>query len=212
MANEWIDVSVRLHDGMVHWPGDPSVEITRARSRDRGDAANVSKLDMGAHTGTHMDAPLHFIDGGAGIDLLPLDVTVGPARVIEIRDPKEITAEEIAPYAIQAGERVLFKTNNSPRCWQTDAFTPDAVYLSLGAARHLAERGVRLVGVDYLSVGGFNNSDGPEIHRALLSTGVWIIEGLDMTNAPAGIVDFICLPLSIADCDGAPASAILRQP
>lgn len=210
MAAGWIDVSVGLHDGMVHWPGDPGVAISRALSRDRGDAANVSKLDMGAHTGTHMDAPLHFIDGGAGIDALPLDVTIGPARVIEIHNPREITAEEIEPYAIQAGERVLFKTSNSPRCWQTDAFVDDAVYLSLGAARHLAERGVRVVGVDYLSVGGFNNSDGPEIHRVLLANGIWIIEGLDLTNAPAGSVEMICLPLRIIGCDGAPARAILR--
>jgi arylformamidase len=211
MADGWIDVSVGLHDGMVHWPGDPEAHIARALSRDRGDAANVSKLDMGAHTGTHMDAPLHFIDGGAGIDAMPLEVTVGPARVIEIRDPRAITAEEIAPYDIQAGERVLFQTSNSPRCWQTDAFVDDAVYLSLGAARHLAERGVRVVGVDYLSVGGFNNSDGAEIHRVLLSNGIWIIEGLDLTHAPAGTVEMICLPLRIIGCDGAPARAILRQ-
>ncbi len=211
MAGEWIDVSVPIHSGMVHWPGDPAVEITRALSRDRGDAANVSKLEMGAHTGTHMDAPLHFIDGGAGIDTLPFDATVGPARVIAIRDPRSITAEELAPYALQAGERVLFKTANSPRCWRTDAFVEDSVYLSLGAARHLAECGVRTVGVDYLSVGGFNNDEGPEIHRVLLSNGVWIIEGLDLTNAAAGPVDLICLPLRISGCDGAPVRAILRQ-
>jgi arylformamidase len=106
---------------------------------------------------------------------------------------------------------VLFKTSNSPRCWQADAFVEDFVYLSLDAARHLAERGARVVGVDYLSVGGFNNSDGPEIHRVLLSNGVWIIEGLDLTNAPAGSVEMICLPLRITGCDGAPARAILRQ-
>jgi arylformamidase len=209
MAADWIDVTVPLHSGMVHWPGDPSVQIARALDRDHGDAANVSKLDMGAHTATHMDAPVHFIDGAAGIDSMPLDATVGPARVIAIRDPRAITAEELRPLDIQPGERLLFKTANSPRCWQTDEFVEDFVYLSLDAAQYLAERGVRVVGVDYLSVGGFGENGG-ETHRVLLASGIWIIEGLNLAAVTPGPVDLICLPLRIVGCDGAPARAILR--
>lgn len=208
-AEGWIDVSVPLRSGMVHWPDNPPVSIERMLDIERGDVANVSKLSMGAHTGTHMDAPLHFFRTGKGLDAMPLTATIGRARVIEIRDPESIKPVELRPYQIQRGERVLFKTGNSTRCWHTDDFVEDFVYISKEAARYLAVQQVQTIGVDYLSVGGFF-TDGVETHHALLEAGIWIIEGLNLSKVEPGIYELICLPLKIEESDGAPARAILR--
>jgi arylformamidase len=209
MTEDWIDVSVPLRTGMVHWPDDQPVSIERVQDIERGDVATVSRLSMGAHTGTHMDAPLHFFRTGKSIDTMPLTATLGRARVIEIRDPESIKPEELRSYQIQRGERVLFKTRNSARCWQTDDFVEDFVYISQEAARYLAAQRVQTVGVDYLSVGGFF-TDGVETHHALLEAGIWIIEGLNLSSVAPGIYELVCLPLKIEGGDGAPARAILR--
>ena len=206
----WIDVSVPLRSGMVRWPDNPPVEIQRTLDVERGDVATVSRLSMGSHTGTHMDAPLHFVRGGDGLDRMPLDATVGPARVIGIEDPVSVKREELEPYGIGRGERVLFKTRNSARRWWAEDFMEDFVYVSEGAALYLAELGVRTVGVDYLSVGGFLQ-DGVETHQALLGAGIWVIEGLDLSQIEPGEYELICLPLKVEDGDGAPARAILRK-
>jgi arylformamidase len=206
----WIDVSVPLRSGMVHWPDNPPVRIERMLDMECGDAANVSTISLGSHTGTHMDAPIHFVPGGAGMDRMPLDATVGQARVIEIQDPVSIKPEELDPHEISRGERVLFKTQNSARRWWTEDFIEDFVYVSQEAARYLADRGVSTVGVDYLSVGGFWK-DGVETHQALLGTGIWVIEGLDLSEIEPGEYELICLPLKVENGDGAPARAILRK-
>jgi arylformamidase len=209
MAQDWMDISLPMHSGMVHWPDNPPVSIERALDMGQGDAANVSKLSMGVHTGTHMDAPIHFFPAGKGIDTMPLTAAIGRARVIEISDAESIKTEELSPHQIQAGERILFKTRNSSRCWQTNDFVKDFVYISSNAAQYLAEQKVQTVGVDYLSVGGFFK-DGAETHHALLKAGIWIIEGLNLSNVRPGFVELICLPLKIEGSDGAPARAILR--
>jgi len=209
MASDWIDVSVTLKDGMVTWPGDPPVRISHALSMERGDPSTVSLLEMGAHTGTHMDAPAHFVRGGTGIGDMPLDASIGPARVIPIHDRISIKPDELEGHAIQPGERVLFKTHNSEHCWDADTFVEGFVYVSEAAARYLAERQVRLIGVDYLSVGGFH-ADGVKIHQTLLNAGIWIIEGLNLKQVQPGPVDLVCLPLKILGGDGAPARALVR--
>ncbi len=206
----WIDVSVPLRSGMVHWPDNPPVRIERMLDMECGDAANVSTLSLGSHTGTHMDAPIHFVPGGAGMDRMPLDATIGQARVIEIQDPVSIKPDELDPHGIGRGERVLFKTQNSTRRWWTEDFIEDFVYVSQEAARYLADRGVRTVGVDYLSVGGFWK-DGVETHQALLGAGIWVIEGLDLSEIEPGEYELICLPLKVEDGDGAPARALLHN-
>jgi arylformamidase len=206
----WLDISVAIRDGMVHWPDNPPVAVERTMDMERGATANVSRLAFGVHTATHMDAPFHFTPGAATIDQMPFDAGVGPARVLEIRDPTHITVAELEPHAIAAGERLLFKTANSPRAWQTDTFVQDAVHLSVEAARWLAARRVRIIGVDYLSVGGYAAGNGVEVHRALLDAGIWIIEGLDLTQVPAGPCELVCLPIKIAGGDGAPARAFVR--
>ncbi|MHB8520571.1 MAG: cyclase family protein [Limisphaerales bacterium] len=208
---EWIDISVPLYSGMVHWPDNPPVEIKRMLDMDCGALCNVSTVSMGSHTGTHMDAPLHFVRTGVGLDRMPLTATIGPARVIEIRDRESIKPGELRPHKIRRGERILFKTRNSTRSWKSDAFDEDFVYISQEAARFLAERGVQTLGVDYLSVGGFKR-DGVETHQALLGAGIWIIEGLNLAKVKPGKYELVCLPLKVRNGDGGPARAVLRKP
>ncbi len=208
-AGGWIDVSVPLRTGMVHWPGDPGATVEKVQDLDRGDPATLSFLSMGAHTGTHMDAPSHFVRGAPTLDSFAADAGIGPARVVEIRGGRAITLDAVRRLRPEAGERLLFKTSNSVRCWTGDAFVKDFVHLSSPAAKELAARGVRLVGIDYLSVGAFEG-DGRETHEALLSAGVWIVEGLDLSRVAAGPVDLVCLPIRLAGADGAPARAFVR--
>lgn len=163
----------------------------------------------GVHSGTHIDSPVHFISDAAGLDEMPLAATMGEARVIEIEHPREITAGELSKHLLQTGDRVLFRTSNSARCWQAREFVEDFVYISEQAAAHLAEAGVQTVGIDYLSVGGYH-ANGAKIHRILLEAGIWIIEGLDLSSVPGGTYEMICLPVKLHGCDGGPARAILR--
>jgi arylformamidase len=207
--NNWIDISVPLRTGMAHWPGDIDVSAGRVTSMSEGSAYNLTQLHMSAHTGTHMDAPLHFVDGARSIDTMPLEATMGPARVIEIEDTVAIRRTELERHDIQEDERVLFKSVNSARCWGSDRFFEDFVYIAEDAALFLAERRVKTVGVDYLSVGGFSR-DMVETHVALLGAGIWIIEGLDLSGAAAGRYELACLPLKIVGADGAPARAVIR--
>ena len=209
------DISVPIAPGETPaYPGDPGIEITSWAAISRGDPANVSVLHFGAHTGTHIDAPSHFIEGAPGIPSLPLDLLVGEARVLEI--PADVMAVEEQHLAeIPPGaKRVLFKTRNSA-FWEDPRarFREDFTYISPPAARALARRGVRLVGFDYLSVEEFGSKDFAT-HHALLSKGVVIVEGLDLRAIKAGTYELFCLPLKIVagSGDGAPARAILRAP
>lgn len=209
MKNDWIDVSVPLRSGMSHWPDNPPVRIERMLDMDQGAKCNVSTLSMGSHTGTHMDAPLHFLRDGAGIESMPLDAVMGEARLIEVHDPVCIKPEHLRQAEVAAGERILFKTLNSTRCWKEPRFVEDFVFFSTEAAAELARLRVRTVGVDYLSVGGYKRN-GTEVHGHLLGAGIWIIEGLDLSAVPPGRYELLCLPLKIAGGDGAPARALLR--
>src|ERR1700745_2691585 len=177
---DWIDVSVTVRHGMPHWPDNPPIVLQRVLDTGRGDVCNVSHLAMGVHSGTHMDGPVHFIHGAAGLDEMPLTATMGEAQVIEIEHPREITAGEIGKHRLQAGERVLFRTSNSARWWPQARFVAALVGVSEQAAMHLAETGVPTVGIDYLSVGGYH-ANGARIHKILLQAGIWIIEGLDLS-------------------------------
>jgi arylformamidase len=209
MAKKWIDISVTIKAGMAHWPDNPPIKVDRMLDMERGDICNVSVLSFGSHTGTHMDAPLHFLRNGRSLDRMPLDATIGPARVIEIRDKEAVKVEEIKNQRIKAGERVLFKTRNSTRSWKSDNFDEDFVYISKEAAAFLAKTKVMTVGIDYLSVGGFRK-DGVETHHALLGAGIWVIEGLNLAKVKPGRYELNCLPLKVLNSDGAPARALLR--
>jgi arylformamidase len=164
---------------------------------------------MSAHTGTHIDSPFHFIKSGVGIHELPLSAVIGEARVIEILDPESIKPEELRVHRIRKGERILFRTQNSERCWKTDEFVEDFVYISTESLKYLVDRGIRTVGVDYLSVGGYNKNI-IQVHHVLLKAGIWIIEGLNLSRIKQGTYELICLPIKIEKGDGAPARAVLR--
>jgi arylformamidase len=210
MPKKWIDISVGVKAGMVHWPGDPDIEISQFRDMRKGDVCNVTVLSLSSHTGTHMDAPKHFIRGGETLDKMPLDATIGPCRVIEITDKESIKPAELQPHRIRAGERILFKTRNSKRSWKSDNFDKDFVFVSKEAAAYLAERRIMTIGIDYLSVGGFKK-DGVETHQALLGAGIWIIEGLSLAKITPGEYDLCCLPIKVLGREGAPARALLRD-
>ncbi len=209
MTRPWIDVTVMIRPGMVVWPGDPPVEIRHRKLIDQGGSSNISVLSLGAHTGTHMDGPRHFFSGAPGLDTMPLDAVIGPARVIEIEDRRAITVEEVWRHRIRRGERILFKTPGAAARWRKHTFDGSFVYISEAAAKYLVTCGVRTVGIDYLSVGGYKK-DSAETHRALLGAGVWIIEGLDLSRIRPGRYDMVALPLRILASDGAPARVALR--
>ncbi|MGE0870515.1 MAG: cyclase family protein [Kofleriaceae bacterium] len=207
----WIDISVPIRDGMVHWPSNPPVHLERIKNIADGASSNVSRLSLGVHTGTHVDAPVHFKPGARGVDQIPLDALVGPARVIAIEHPVHVTVDELRAAGVVAGERILLKTRNSPAAWaRSPEFVSDAVHLSVEAATDLAALPILTVGIDYLSVGGHAAKNGAAVHHALLDAGVWIIEGLDLSAAPVGPCELVCLPLKLVGCDGAPARAIVR--
>ena len=206
----FIDISIPIVSGMISWPGNPPVEVKRIRDQNNGDHATVSRLSMGAHTGTHMDSPLHFIADEAGMESLPLEATLGVCRVIEVEDEDAISRESLELHSIRRGERILLKTRNSKSRWWEKPFDEHFVYISAEAAQYLASLGIMTIGVDYLSVGGFHH-DGVATHRALLEAGIWIIEGLNLTKVEPGYYDLYCLPLKIDGGDGAPARAVLSH-
>ena len=210
MPKTWIDVSVPLHTGMVHWPTDPPVHIERFAEMEKGAVCNVSKLDLCAHAGTHMDGLNHFIRDGAPLDTVPFDAVIGPCRVIEIKDDDSVRAAELKKHRLQKGERILLKTRNSKRAWWQEDFDTSFVHISTEAAQHMVDCRIRTLGVDYLSVGGYQR-DGVQCHQVILGAGVWIIEGLNLTKVKPGPYDLICLPVKIRNSDGAPARAILRR-
>ncbi|NJP05751.1 MAG: cyclase family protein [Chloroflexaceae bacterium] len=208
-SQPWIDITVTTQPGMVVWPGDPPVSLQRVRRIDDGDHANVSHIAMSVHTGTHMDGLNHFVNGAAGIDAMPLEAVVGPARVIAIEDPHSITIAELAPHKLQRAERLLFKTRNSARPWFDEPFWTDYVAIPQETAQYLVDCGVQTVGVDYLSIGRYQG-DGVETHQIMLGAGIWVIEGLYLAAVEPGLYEFIALPIKLKDSDGAPCRAILR--
>ena len=212
MGGEWIDVSVPVRPGMVYWPDDGPVRFEPVSRISKGAEANVTRLDMSAHTGTHMDAPLHFFDDDPGMEAFPLEIGMGRARVIAIEGKEPIDRGPLEDLGIETGERLLFRTVNSERAWWERDFDRDFVYVSYEAAELLGEIGVALVGVDYLSVGG-PGDEGGDVHRALLGAGAWVVEGLDLSAAEPGDYELICLPLKYVggEGDGAPARAVLIQ-
>ncbi len=206
------DVSVPLSESTPTYPGDPGIEIT-PWSKIPESHANVSLLHFGAHSGTHVDAPAHFIPSGNKVEFLSLDSLIGPAEVVEVSSNIRVINEEIvATLPLRDVKRILFKTRNSA-FWDnpSEGFRKDYTYLSSGAAKVLVEAGIILVGIDYLSVEQFH-SEKFETHLLLLSNGVTILEGLDLRKVNAGSYELICLPLKIAggSGDGAPARAVLR--
>ena len=208
------DISITVTESIPTWPGDPPVSLRRAHSISEGDAANVSRLEAGVHTGTHIDAPAHFIEGARGIDSLPLEALAGPCLVVAA-DPPGTT---LRPQDLPATDaiRILFKTRNS-RHWAAapgelqKGFDEDFVAIGLELAKDLIRRGIQLVGVDYLSVEEFRAPFEHPVHRALLEAGIVILEGCDLSAVEPGEYHLYALPVKLGGSDGAPARAILIE-
>ena len=204
------DLSLTISSDLPTWPGDPRVILEQTASIDKGAHANVSRLDLGVHTGTHVDAPHHFLNDGRTVESLPLDVLTGPALVTRIADDVDVITREVLSKADipQGTVRLLLKTRNS-QYWLNHAkdFQTGFVGISDDGAAWLVQQNIRLIGVDYLSVALYQQS-GPT-HRTLLKSGVVIIEGLDLSGVSEGHYELFCLPLKLAGSDGAPARTIL---
>jgi arylformamidase len=204
------DISLPIRNGGLIYPGNPAISITPQQAISQGAGANVSRLDFGSHTGTHVDAPKHFFDDGAGVDALSLDVLMGPARLLAFEDSVTSIGEaELSAYDLSGVTRILLKTRNSS--WLASGsteFHPDYTYVAPDGAEYLASLGVQLVGVDYLSVEQFHSGH-HKTHRTLLERGIIIVEGLLLSDVPAGNYELRCLPILFPGLDGAPARAVL---
>lgn len=203
------DISLPITPTLPVWPGDPPVRLSQPSHLERGDICTITRLDMGAHTGTHLDAPAHFIRGGATVESLDLDALIGPALVVNAAGLGHLTAEALEALAIPPGvQRLLLRTDNSA-IWQRcqTAFAENFTAIEPSGAHWLVQRGVRLVGIDYLSVAPFD--DGVPTHQILLGAGVIAVEGLDLSAIEPGEYQLVCLPIKIGGSDGAPCRAVL---
>jgi arylformamidase len=202
------DISVPVVNGAVVYPGNPEISIEPQQEMAKGGSSNVSRLSFGSHTATHVDAPRHMIDGAAGVDHLPLDVLMGPALVVALGDDVTAVGEShLRANAVAGHSRVLLKTRNS-RFIRDREFHKDYTYLAPDGAAYLVSLGVRLVGIDYLSIEQFHSGH-HRTHKTLLGADVVIVEGLDLSGPAAGVYELCCLPLLLPGLDGAPARAVL---
>lgn len=204
------DISLPIRSGGLVYPGNPAIVIEAQQAIARGAGANVSRVDFGSHTGTHVDAPKHFFDDAAGVDTLALDVLMGPARVLAFAEAVTSIGEpELSVHDLDGVSRLLLKTRNSAWLARGDsAFHPEYTYLAPDGAAYLAQLGMRLVGIDYLSIEQFHSGH-HRTHRTLLERGIVIVEGLMLEDVPAGEYELRCLPLRLEGGDGAPARAVL---
>ena len=204
-----IDISVPISHKLPLWPNSSGLCLTRVAKIGKKSVVNETHIEMNAHIGTHIDAPLHFISKGVSIDKSPLDLFIGPAFVANLDKVKEITAEDLENISLPKNvKRILFKTSNSI-LWEKKVkkFKPDYVGLTVDAASWLVKRGIKLVGMDYLSIAKF--SEAVAVHKILLGNNVYIIESLNLTGVKPGIYKLICLPLKITNAEAAPTRAVL---
>ena len=202
------DISVPIRSGGLVYPGNPEIEITLQQAVAKGAGANVSVIRFGSHTGTHADAARHFFDDGQPVDKIPLERLIGPALLISFADDvRAVGAAELKAHDLRGRKRILLRTRNSALLSQKE-FVRDYTYLAPDGAEYLVDKGIEVVGVDYLSIEQFHSGH-HKTHRTLLAKSVVILEGLDLSVPPPGEYQLICLPLRIEGCDGAPARAVL---
>lgn len=205
------DVSVPIRDGGLVYPGNPPIHIELQQAIAKGAGANVSHVDFGSHTGTHVDAPRHFFDDGAGVDQISLDVLIGQAMVVGFGDDvRAVTRGDLERFDLTGVERLLLRTRNSTYLTQDPNFHQDYTYLAPDGAEHLVAQGVKLVGIDYLSIEQFHSGH-HRTHLTLLGAGIVIVEGLNLDGIADGRYELCCLPLRLVGCDGAPARAVLIE-
>jgi len=204
-----IDVTVPLDSALPTYPNNTPFTVEAIARIARGDSSNVSTLHMSAHSGTHVDAPRHFFDAGAGTEALPLEMLIGRTRVIEVSSRTGIAAEDLNGLDLSEDVRLLIKTHNS-RLWGSPDFRTDYIGVTVSGAKHLVGKGIKVLGVDYLSVEQFRKPGAPA-HHVLLGAGMIVIEGLNLADVDPGVYEMYCLPLRIVGADGAPARVVLRK-
>jgi arylformamidase len=207
--NKLFDVTVPLSAETPTYPGDPRFQAEFTSTIAGGDASNVSRLSLGSHAGTHVDAPYHFLADGATVEELPLEILMGKTRVVELSVRDRVRREDLEVLDLRDDLRVLFKTRMSGQM-RVPTFQEDYVYLTAEAANYLTQAGLKLVGIDYLSLDRFGSVDFP-VHQTLLGAGIVIVEGLDLSGVGPGEYEMVCLPLRVAGGEGAPARVILRS-
>lgn len=209
---KFYDISLTITPALPVWPGDPTIVLERVNKIEEGANSNVSRLIMGVHAGTHVDAPVHFLPGTKGVEELALEVLIGPAQVIQLPDSVDVVTSDVLEDAGIADEtiRLLVKTRNSA-LWQekTPIFHKDFVAIDASGSEFLVKRGIKLIGVDYLSVAPYKKSR--PTHQILLQSGVVILEGVNLSKVPPGEYELICLPIKLGGSDGAPARAVLMS-
>lgn len=205
---QYYDISLNLSSETVRWVTSPAFELIERRRMAKGDHNNSSVLSMSVHSGTHLDAPFHFVPDGAAIDQIPLELFIGPALVCAVDTKGDITRENVAALQLSGETRVLFKTRNS-RLLHRGTYTPDFAAFTVEAAEALVARGVKLVGLDYLSVA--HADEQIPVHRAFLDHGLALLEGIDLSEIESGRYELICFPVRLRGSDGAPCRAVLRQ-
>lgn len=208
-SGAWIDISTTIREDLVVWPGDPQPKITALSTLSQGDECNLSGISISLHTGTHLDAPRHYLDHGKTIDNLDPNDLTGPVKILEVTKGLAIGKKELEPFDIYPGDKLFLKTANSELDWQRRAFLTEYAHLTPQAAAYLVSRQVSLIGIDYLSIG--DNQSGPEVHRTLLGSNILILEGLLLKDIEPGEYDMVCLPLKVAGADGSPARTIIRK-
>jgi arylformamidase len=209
MKSTWIDISIPVTTTVTTWPTDPEFRLKKFASYEQGNPCDASEACMSVHTGTHIDAPLHFIKGGLPIGAWEPEITIGTCRVVEILNPIAITEEEVSGHDVQPNERIIFKTKNSSEKWWDKNFNENFIHISPKAATLLAKIKPLCIGIDYLSVGG--PATGVETHQHLLGAGIWLIESLDLTKITPGNYDLIFMPVNFCDAEAAPGRALVRK-
>lgn len=202
------DATLTLEEGMIAFPGDPVFRIESLTRLEDGDPFNLALLTFGTHCGTHVDPPSHYLVGGAAAHELPIEVLIGSGIILDMRGRQLIDREALVDSDFANTTRILFKTDNGPGLRHA-AFHETGVHLTEDGARYLVERGIRLVGIDDLSIEAYDSLEGA-VHKILLSAGILIVEGVDLLDIPPGPCDIYCLPLKIRSADGAPARVIIR--
>jgi arylformamidase len=203
------DATLVLREGMLIYPGDPAFRMESLLSRKKGDSCNLALMSIGTHLGTHVDAPAHYVDGGATVDQIPLEALMGHGIVLDMRGKTAIDRKALEGSDLKDQTRLLFKTGNGPKLLLPE-FCEEYVHVTEDAAQFLVERGVRLVGIDYLSIERYGNPGNP-VHRTLLKAGILVVEGVYLEEIPPGPCEIYCLPLRIHGADGSPARIIIKQ-
>lgn len=205
------DISLNISLDMPVWPGDPPVSLTMTKAIAQGDQCNVTAIQMGAHTGTHVDAPSHFLQGGTTLDAIALQTFIGKCLVVELDAQTLIKKDDLQRCSLKGYSRIIIKTRNS-KLWvnRPGSFNKNYVALGRSAAQYFVDMKISLVGIDYLSIESFQSFGSP-VHKILLKNNITILEGLNLSKVKAGEYELICLPLKLHNCEGAPARALLRE-